>query len=133
MCSSISPLTALFSFHWRVEGRLESTRIGGSASDPDPLIPGYRAADANPICLGENAQCEGYVRLVRAEQCSCLRLAQRKCQFRDARPPKSLYESQRRFREQKAESFVDSAQYWGPLGRSGPFACPLGDIGFARP
>jgi hypothetical protein len=71
MCSSISPLTALFSFHWRVEGRLESTRIGGSASDPDPLIPGYRAADANPICLGETAlSAERYVRLVRGAHCA---------------------------------------------------------------
>jgi hypothetical protein len=102
MCSSISPLTALFSFHWRVEGRLESTRIGGSANDPDSLIPGYRAADPNPIYLEESTlSAERYVRLVRGAHCARTPRATEMPVPRYETVPKSLYESQQRFREQK--------------------------------
>jgi phytanoyl-CoA hydroxylase len=68
------------------------------------LILGYRAADAYPIYVGETTpNAERYVRLVRGEQCSNARLTAAQMPVpRYETVPKSLYELQQRFREQKA-------------------------------
>ena len=67
------------------------------------LILGYRAADAYPIYLGETTlNAERYVRPVRGEHCSRARLTATEMPIpRYETVPKSLYELQQRFREQK--------------------------------
>lgn len=68
------------------------------------LILGYRAADAYPIYVGETTpNAERYVRLVRGAFCSRARLTAMEMPIpRYETVPKSLYELQQRFREQKA-------------------------------
>jgi hypothetical protein len=68
------------------------------------LILGYRAADAYPIYVGETTlDAERYVRPVRGEHCSRARLTATGMPIpRYEAVPKSLYELQQRFREQKA-------------------------------
>lgn len=68
------------------------------------LILGYRAADAYPIYLGETTlHAERYVRLVCGEQCSRARLEKTQLPIpRYETVPKSLYDLQQRFREQRA-------------------------------
>ena len=72
------------------------------------LILGYRAADAYPIYVGETTpNAERYVRLVRGEGSSRARLAGTGIPIpRYETVPKSLYELQQRFREQRAVSTV---------------------------
>ena len=68
------------------------------------LILGYRAADAYAIFVGETTpNAERYVRLVRGEHCSRARLAGPDIPVpRYEVVPKSLYDLQQRFREQRA-------------------------------
>src|SRR5215472_1448424 len=54
MCSSISLPMESSSFHWRVEGKRESARIGGSAHDPDPVIGELEVA-AREVYFGHMA------------------------------------------------------------------------------
>ena len=68
------------------------------------LILGYRAADAYPIYAGETTlHAERHVRLVRGERSPLARFGTQAMpipRFRDV--PKSLYELQRRFREEQS-------------------------------
>jgi phytanoyl-CoA hydroxylase len=68
------------------------------------LIMGYRAADAYPIYVGETTlHAESHVRHVRGERCYRARLTAAELPIpRYETVPKSLYELQQRYREQKA-------------------------------
>ena len=68
------------------------------------LILSYRAADAYPVYLGETTiHAESHVRLVRGERLSRARFGMQEMPIPTYQGvPKSLYELQQRFREQRS-------------------------------